>query len=154
MFICHGNPRVEIMRLGSFVMLGFALGVVLYLMGSGPLINVFEQQNGKTILTFGNSNCAHNGNSNLQDPSCSDNKTLMGLFLGFLGLSVVLIGFTTGFSAIYYLPIVFLISVFTFFIFPFDFILQAPAPLNYILIAFFNIVMVLAGLSFIRGGNA
>jgi hypothetical protein len=118
------------------------------------LINVFEQEKGVTILSFANSDCAHNGSTNLADPACSDNKTLLGLFLGFMTIALIFIGFITGFSAIYYLPIVFLISVFTFFIFPFDFILSAPAPLSYILVALTNIFMVMSGLSFIRGGNA
>ena len=142
------------MRLGSFVLLGFALGVILYLMGSGPLVNVFEQQKGTDLLSFVSSDCAHNGNTDISASACRDNKTLIGLFLGFLTLAGIATALLTGFSAIYYLPIIFLVSVFTFFIFPFDFILSAPSPLNYILVAFFNIVMVLAGLSFIRGGNA
>ena len=131
------------MRLGALVLLWFGVGLVLYFMGSAPLINIF-QIHGKDILLI--AGCEGG------DLFCTSNATVIGAIL----LSIVLAGGLAalfgGFSAMYVIPIIILVGVLNFFIFPLDFLMHAPDFIQFPLIALNNILTALAVTNFIRGG--
>jgi hypothetical protein len=132
------------MRFTAYIIFVFSVSLVLYFLGYGPIVNVFNSRGGSIL----NIDCPEG------TPFCTDNNVILGAIFSVVLLAVgALILLITGFSAMYIIPAVILIAVLNFLIFPFDFIFSAPTYISVPIVAFFNIISVLAVLNFIRGGT-
>lgn len=135
------------MRLGAYVFLLFSLSVMCYLFGY-PSILLFMYNN--------------NGEANQDLPSLISNMAAAFLnpsnglaLLAVAGLAVsVLAAFLGGgYIAIYLVPMIILVFILNFVIFPLSFIFDSalPTTIKVILVSFFNLLTILAGTSFVRG---
>jgi hypothetical protein len=142
------------MRLEAYVILTFSIGLVLYLLGyqSIGIMMLFGQQGGGfldfgTILNVMTSSILNGG-------SGTGPLAVIGLGLVAAAATALILGF----SALFIIPIVMLIALLNFLVFPFSFLITAPndpiASAFYIpFVVFMNILCVLALASFVRGGN-
>lgn len=116
-------------------------------MGYQPIISVMSEK-GSSIL-----NIACTGESTpLEVLQCQDQHVVVGATMFWLLLAGVLATLLTGFSAMYVIPIIILIAVLEFFMFPLSFLFSLPDLLLHPILAFFNIITALSVINFVRGG--
>jgi hypothetical protein len=136
------------MRLTNYVMLWFAITVVFYFLGYPPAILGFLSATYST------------------DGYLSLDKLLISLFnsittdaglaaLGISALAALALTFLSGFGAIYIIPIFIIIVVFNVLVFPVSMIITPDIPdiVRLPLLLFFNILLLLTAITFIRGGD-
>lgn len=136
------------MRLTNYIMLWVAIVVVFYFLGYPPgIINIISTSytsggvlDIKTLLTalF---------NSITTDAGLSA--------LGISALAALALTFLSGFGAIYIIPIFIIIVIFNVLAFPISSIITASTPdiIRIPLLLFFNVLLLLTGITFIRGGD-
>lgn len=130
------------MRFVAYVIMLFSFSVILYYMGYGPIITIFEEK-GAAPLSI---SCPA-GN-----PFCTDTTVVIGAMIFIILSAGILVTLVSGFSSFYIVPLLLLIAVLNFVIFPFNFIMSAPTELAVPVMVFMNILTVLAVLNFVRGG--
>lgn len=137
------------MRFVAYVMLLFCVSLMLYFMGYRPIIDLFNAK-GSGILAI---SCPVDPSNPTAIPICTNQDYVMGaVFLFILG-ATGLVALMSGFAALYVIPMLLLMAVLNFFIFPLNFIFGAPELLRIPVLAFYNIITVLAAMNFIRGGT-
>ena len=132
------------MRLTAYAFLIFFLSATFYLMGfTSPLMDMYNQQQGQPISI-----------PDLLSKMITAILTEEGLIqLGVVATAAVVVTLLTGFGAIYIFPILFLLVVLNYIIFPLSFVFDASMPdiLKILLVAFFNMLTVLFIMNFVRG---
>ena len=143
------------MRLSAYVMLLFSISLVFYMMGNQPImLKMFDSQGNSTL---GTTPVSPEEVRDGDPPLDGDGTSILGLILLALGgLTVlgIITGQIGGFAAIYIIPFILLFMLMNFFVFPLDFIMAEDVPefIKYPIAVFFNLLLILAVLSFIRGG--
>jgi hypothetical protein len=147
------------MRLASYLVLLFSLSLVFYFLGyQSPLMQLLNNQGCSQAQidaaeAAGTSlNCSLTVSSFLQvlaSNMTSDNALGALLGIAVVGAAVLL----TGFGAIYIVPLLMLLAFFNYVVFPISFILDPALPpiIKYPLAVFFNLLTILAIVSFVRG---
>jgi len=147
------------MRLGFYIMILFSLSLVFYFLGyQSPLLQTLNNQ-GCTQAEIdaaeasGESlNCALSVESFvrvLASNMTSDNALAAILGIAVIGAAALL----TGFGAIYIIPLMMLLAFLNFVVFPISFIFDPalPAIIKFPFVVFFNLLTILAIVSFTRG---
>lgn len=137
------------MRLSAYLILLFSVGLILYFMGYAPIINIFNAK-GASPLSI---SCPNTDKYCQQNNATNTGVVLGASILAILG-ATALGSLIIGYSAIFIIPIVLLIGLLNFFVFPLNFMMDPSFPdiIKYPVLAFFNILTVLAVLNFVRGG--
>lgn len=130
------------MRLTGYILLLFSISLVLYYLGYGPIINIFTERGAQPL-----SITCETG-----ETFCTDSTVVLGAIIAVTLGASVLVTLVAGFSAIYIVPLLLLIALLNFVMFPFDFIMSAPEAISIPILTLFNILTVLAVLNFVRGG--
>lgn len=140
------------MRLWTYTIIMFAISAVLYMMGYSSILGSM----GSSIL-IASSNTATSVNPLSILTMWNNDGSVFDIIMVFL---VVLIGAgvitqSLGFGSFYIFPAIIFFAVMNFIVFPFSFILDPnvdmPVILKIPIIALFNIMLVMAIISFIRG---
>lgn len=130
------------MRFVAYTILLFSIAVVLYYMGYGPIVDIFNQRGGSPI--------------SISCPSdnlfCSDTTVIFGAIIFVILSAGAFVALISGFSSMYVVPLLILMAVLNFVIFPFNFIMSAPSELSIPVIVLMNVLTVLAVINFVRGG--
>ncbi|MDD3906561.1 MAG: hypothetical protein PHS46_08610 [Candidatus Omnitrophica bacterium] len=135
------------MRLGAYILLMFSITVVFYMMGynSVALNALYAAQSGDTfdIATF----LGH-----LAEGALAPQNAIGTVLALIAGAAATLIA---GYAAIYIIPLAFLLMFLNLVVYPFSFVLDPAMPdmIKVPLVVFFNLLSIMAVLSFIRGGN-
>lgn len=136
------------MRFSGYVLLLFSISLVFYLMGfkSVLLVTLFDNQGGDAFEPQGFLGKVAEGTLAPQNA------------IALLGIGVVAtlaVSLVAGYAAIYIIPMAILIMILNFVVYPFSFIIDPATPdiIKFPLVVFFNILSILALLSFIRGGD-
>ena len=137
------------MRLTNYIMLWLAICLVFYFLGYPPgIINVlntsYMNANGTLDIT------------NLLKSLFDGITTPAGLTaLGVSAVAAVVLAFLSGFGAIYIIPIFIIIVVFNIFAFPVSSVITSDTPdiIRVPLLLFFNTLLLLTAITFIRGGD-
>ncbi len=103
------------MRFVAYVIMLFSFSVILYYMGYGPIITIFEEK-GAAPLSI---SCPA-GN-----PFCTDTTVVIGAMIFIILSAGILVTLVSGFSSFYIVPLLLLIAVLNFVIFPFNFIVSS-----------------------------
>ena len=136
------------MRLTNYIMLWLAIVLVFYFLGYPPaIINVI------------NASFTAGGTLDIK-------LTLVAMFnaiasadglaaLGISAIAALALTFLSGFGAIYIIPIFIIIVVFNIFAFPVSSIITPGTPdiVRIPLLLFFNVLLLLTAITFIRGGD-
>jgi hypothetical protein len=146
------------MRFSGFVFLTISFSLILYMMGYGPIVPLFENGNGGQFLSSANNSvvatqCLNStggigcdGNSGQSGGETSLTTILIGgLIIG----SAAFVLLFANFSAIYIIPLIILGLILNFFILPWSFIIGTPFEIPGMVI--FNIITFLAFINFVRG---
>lgn len=142
------------MKWSHYVFLMTGLSLMLYLMGYTPVVNLFEDKADPLQLVKTNADDSINFDGTINPDEETDNNILMAaLFIGVLSIIGISISFLTGFGATYVLPMVILMAVLNFFIFPINFLFTDATPdiIRIPAVVILNILLVLAVLDFTRG---
>ena len=125
-------------RFSSYMILLFCLSAMLWLMGYSSIADQMKTH-GTNPMDL----------TTILDP----NTGILALVIGSIAFATLL--FLSGFSAIYVIPAAFLYYLLGYFIFPMSAAMtdinSLPYNLNFIVIGFYNLLLILATLSFIRG---
>lgn len=138
------------MRFFGYVILLFSISAFLYLMGYGPIYKYFGQDPGDT--SHSDRGTPYKVACPASNIFCTDTTILIGVMIAAVLGAGALVALGGGFAAFYIVPLILLIALLNFVIFPFDFVFMLPAPLSVILVVLLNILTVFALLSFTRGG--
>lgn len=130
------------MRFVAYVILLFSISLVLYYMGYGPIVSIFGTRGAEPLSI----SCPQD------DVFCTDTTVVIGAMIFIILSAGVLVTLVSGFSSFYIVPLLLLIAVLNFVVFPFNFIMSAPSSLAVPVMVFMNILTVLAVLNFVRGG--
>jgi len=130
------------MRFSNYIILLFCVSTVLYIMGFTSIGSSFVSKYGSE-LTLGT----------VTDILIANSGTILGLGIG-LGAAAVAATWLSGFGAVYIIPAYLISVVVTIFVLPLSFLLDPSLDLmaKTLITGFFNIMMVLSVLDFIRGG--
>lgn len=143
------------MRLGAYIFLIFSISLVLYFMGyTSVLLELFGNQGSKPIVLLCSEAEVGEGCSGLINNMINAILNPTGM-LAVVGL-IVAVALITGFSAMYLIPLLLLIAILDFVVFPFSFILDPatlPPEFGIPIIVLFNLLTVMAITNFIRGGS-
>jgi len=129
------------MRWGAFVLLLLSISLTLYFVGYRPIINVIEDK-GESPLSIA---------CETEDAFCDNQEVILGAIFLTLTAAAGLTALVLGYSAIYIIPILLLMALLSFFIYPLDFLMGAPDIIRYPVLAVFNVLSVLAVMDFVRG---
>jgi hypothetical protein len=136
------------MRLTNYIVFWTCVSIVFYFLGYPPaILNVLSAPftpNGYLDL------------SKLLLSMFDSITTSSGLAaLGISALAALALTFLSGFGAIYIIPLFILIAVINVFVFPISFIVtpDLPAIIFLPLTLFFNVMLLLTAITFIRGGD-
>jgi len=145
------------MRFTAYIILLFMISLSFYFLGFGPMVTLFDEK-GNLGLRIVCDAPTPDSETAIQDALlCDDPNVVLGSAFAWILLAGAFAALMTGFAAIYFIPILLLLAFLNFFIFPLDFIFSGsgvmPDLLKVPLIAFFNVLMVLAIANFIRGGG-
>lgn len=153
----------------AYVILLFCISLALYFVGyTSPLLQYYNCQ-GQNSLS-GTDIVQGSGHAIQNCPGVANGTQSAGIANAFINdtTGLILIGFVAliasgiisnllgqGYSAIYIIPLLILMAVLNLVVFPMSFITQSAMPdiLKIILIVFFNLLTVLAIISFVRGGD-
>jgi hypothetical protein len=157
------------MRLTAYVLLLFSISVSLYFVGYTNMLTYCTPEN--TVNgTYTPSKCygktTDGGSLEMSDVigSATANFLNDGLAWGALAIVGAVIAnvvsggaisnLLTGFGAIYVIPILMLLAVLAYVVYPLSFIFDASLPffIKGLLTTFFGVITVLSSLSFVRGG--
>lgn len=131
------------MRFGAYIILLLSISFPLYYFGFS---NVGFTELGLTPLPIG---CA-DGDIYCNDPANRDGSNVLGIMIAVVAGASILVGLISGYSAIYIVPILILIAILNFFVFPLNFLYNYPE-LTVPALAVFNVLTVLASTDFIKG---
>lgn len=140
------------MKFSTYIWFLFAVCLVLYYLQYYPMV-VYFADNGQSIV---NIECAE-GDQFCQNEARAEfyrTSTVFGaMLLVIAGAGIALVALITGYSAIYIIPLLILMAILNFVVFPLGFVLDPTIPefLKYPIAVFFNLMTVLATVSFIRG---
>lgn len=132
------------MRFYAYVILMFAIALVFYLMGYQPVLFYVFQNQGSGFM-------------NAQDVLMSFARMFtseQGLtYLLALAVVGVVATLTGSFAALYIIPLLMLVAILNFLIFPFSFVFDPALPeiIKVPVVVFFNLITILALSTFIRG---
>ena len=137
------------MRLTNYIMLWLAICLVFYFLGYPPgiitvLSSTYTNANGTIDITT------------LLKSLFDGITTPAGLTaLGISAVAAVVLTFLSGFGAIYIIPIFIFIVVVNVFAFPISDIITSTTPdiIRIPLLLFFNTLLILSAITFIRGGD-
>jgi hypothetical protein len=136
------------MRLTNYIMLWVAIVIVFFFLGYPP-----------NIISVISSSYTSGGVLDIKSVLTSlfnSITTDAGLAaLGISALAALALTFLSGFGAIYIIPIFIIIVVFNIFTFPISTIITATTPdiVKIPLLLFFNVLLLLTAITFIRGGD-
>lgn len=137
------------MRLTAYVMLLFSITAVLYFIGYNNLTTTLlaqgtNPQQSNDIITSLTANITNEANA----------RAVLGVG-AIVGVGIILTLLTGGFASMYLIPMIFMMCILNFIVFPLNFLLDATLPieLRYLLVVFFNLLTVLSTLSFVRSGQ-
>lgn len=134
------------MRFAAYVVLLFSISVMLWMFGYPSTIMYLYEQSAEEATDP--ASLIYSMASNLLNSEAGI------VLLGLTGLAVVLATFLSGgFIAMFIVPMIIMMAVLNFLVFPLSFLFDAALPLEIrvIGIVFFNMLTVLATLSFVRG---
>lgn len=150
------------MRLFSYIILLFSLSLVFFFLGyTSPLSAVLANQ-GCTQAQIAAAQAAGTSLNCIMDTqsfitALASNITSSTSLNTLLGIAAVgfAISLLTGFTTIYLVPLIMLLVFLNYVVFPISFIADPLLPdfVKIPLFVFFNILTVMAMVSFIRGGN-
>lgn len=149
------------MRLATYVILLFALSVVFYFLGyQSPLMQLLSNQGCSEAQIAAAEASGESLDCNLNPATflqtLASNMVSDNALAGLLGIAVIgAVALLTGFGAIYIIPLMMLLAFLNFVVFPISFIFDPmlPALIKYPIIVFFNIITILAIVSFTRGNT-
>jgi hypothetical protein len=127
---------------------------MFYFLGFGPIVQILDEKGNVALKLV----CDTPNPESIEEALlCEDPNVVLGSALAWILLAGGLAALITGFSAIYVIPIILLLAFLNFFIFPLGFVFGGtdvvPDILKTPIIAFFNVLTVLAVTNFIRGGG-
>lgn len=157
------------MRFGAFLAFSVCLTLGLFLTGNHT---AYEQMVGTNTNNSVNFNTAAVGSDNktlniyasntvpggcgVADFIClaGHNSTILGLIVASIAGVTLFAGLLSGFGVIYIIPMILLLVVLALFVLPFGFIFDSSYPIwiTVPFVSFFNLMLVLAIISLIRGG--
>ena len=144
------------MRLSTYLALLFSISLVFFLMGFPSVAQQVEANGGNplTIMGVGNSSDVVN---DIRNNSGSSEGSIMGVIFGAtVFMAVGILSFILGFSAIYIIPLLILIGMLNYFVFPIGMIFssaQIPEVLSVSILFFYNFITVMAIVTFVRGNS-
>jgi len=144
------------MRLSTYLALLFSISLVFYLMGFPTVASMVEAKGGDplTIMGVGDSDDVIN---DISTNSGSSQNTILGvIFGGTVFIAVGILSLILGFSAIYIIPLLILIGMLNYFVFPIGIIFasaEMPEILSVSILFFYNFITVMAIITFVRGNS-
>lgn len=142
------------MRLSMYVSILFSITLIFYLGGFSPI--------GIQLLSM-TSQGTHGGIQKVASPGdlldtvnpLSESKDILTMMMFTIIVSAGVMSFILGFSAIYIIPLLILFSILNFFVFPLSAVLDMtmPVEIRVIIIFLYNVITIMACVTFIRGGN-
>lgn len=135
------------MRLGAYILLMFSISLVFYLMGykSVALQALYDAQAGGTfdISVF---------IGKLAEGALAPQNALGTVLALIAGAAATLV---MGYAAVYIIPLAFLLIFLNTVVYPFSFVIDDAMPneVKVPLVVLFNLLSIMAVLSFTRGGN-
>lgn len=144
------------MRLSTYLALLFSISLVFYLMGFPTVASMVEAKGGDplSIMGVGDSDDVIN---DISTNSGSSQNTILGvIFGGTVFIAVGILSLILGFSAIYIIPLLILIGMLNYFVFPIGIIFasaEMPEVLSVSILFFYNFITVMAIITFVRGNS-
>lgn len=130
------------MRFSAYILLIFCISMSLYFIGYDNIISHFQEKGHSPIIL----NCQED------DPFCNDNTVIIGSIIATIGLATAIATLVSGYSAIYILPIILLLGILNFVVFPLDFLMSIEDPLiRFPVLGLFNLLLIISFLDFVRG---
>jgi hypothetical protein len=144
------------MRLSTYLALLFSISLVFYLMGFPTVASIVAESGSSplSIMGVGDSDEVIN---DISTNSGSSQNTILGvIFGGTVFIAVGILSLILGFSAIYIIPLLILIGMLNYFVFPIGIIFasaEMPEVLSVSILFFYNFITVMAIITFVRGNS-
>jgi len=143
------------MRFTAYVMLMICLSLVLFFMGGSPLVHIYNSEagaNGEFVQI--------NNPCDIDDTEC--NQQYEGALLQSFGSVIaagalgVVLSLILGYSAMYVIPLVMILVILNFFVFPVSELFGTLSEFSYLyipIVVIYNVLTVLAIAHFVRGSG-
>ncbi len=141
------------MRFGAYVMLMFCISLVFYIIGYRS-IALMTLYNNQAAVSNADGSIDYLRFVGVIVTSAITPQNALGLVV--VGIAAAATTLLLGFAAIYIIPIAMLLLVMNYLLYPFSFVFDPSMPdiVKIPLYVFFNLMTMLAVMSFARGGNA
>ena len=143
------------MRLSMYLSILFSITMVFYVMGFSAVGTDFLLKNQVPLNIVGGGNSTDVTNDVYYNAGTSEGSILGIIIGGFIVTGVIFAVLILGASSTYIIPLLILMAILNFFVFPINMILDPMMPemLKYIIIGLYNLMTIMAVVTFIRGSN-